>query len=187
MAKNDRALEILSELAAYLSDLSARVADLECAGKATPAEEYHPQLPPDNARDPLRAVAATIYGEARGEGNEGMLAVGCVIRNRVQNPGWWGEDWSSVCTAAKQFSCWWDKQGERVRCVDESDARFAKCMEIAKSVISGEAEDITGGADHYHTGAVSPSWSRGKIPVKVIGAHRFFKLGKGAGSYRPAR
>ena len=140
-----------------------------------------PPLPSDNSTDAIRAVAATIWGEARGEGPDGMLAVGCVIRNRAQSPGWWGKDWESVCMAPKQFSCWWDKQGARVRTVDETDTRFLKCLEIARSIVDGSAEDITGGADHYHTGAVSPSWSRGIKPVAIIGAHRFFRLGQGCG------
>lgn len=184
MAEYDRASQILAELATYLSNISSRIDALEEHAAKKADKSVVADLPPDNARDPVRAVAATIWGEARGESSEGMLAVGCVIRNRVLNPGWWGEDWSSVCTAAKQFSCWWDRQGERVRCVDETDARFVKCLEIAKKIISGEAKDVTDGADHYHTGAVSPSWSKGVNPIKVIGSHRFFKLGRGAGSYR---
>lgn len=180
----------LADVAAYLSDLSARIYELECSASAAVLDKETTAVclagpyTGDNAADPVRAVAATIWGEARGESPEGMLAVACVIRNRVQDPCWWGNDWSGVCTAPKQFSCWWDRQGIRVRTVYENDPKFAKCLEIAEAVISGRAEDITGGADHYHTGAVSPSWSKGVTPVKVIGAHRFFKLGKGAGSYR---
>lgn len=60
-----------------------------------PAGELHVPAR-DNAADAERAVAATIWGEARGESYEGKLAVGCVIRNRVESPGWWGRDWTSV-------------------------------------------------------------------------------------------
>ena len=36
--------------------------------------------------------AKTLWGEARGEGIIGMLAVACVIKNRINRPGWWGND-----------------------------------------------------------------------------------------------
>ncbi|HSO43463.1 MAG TPA: cell wall hydrolase, partial [Rhodospirillales bacterium] len=62
-----------------------------------------------------RALAATIWGEARGESEEGKLAVASVIANRATRPGWWGRDIRSVCLATAQFSCWWDAQGPRVR------------------------------------------------------------------------
>ena len=188
------AAEKAAEVAVVAAEKSIGIADknIEVAEKRIEVEKERqvteearaPPLPSDNSTDAIRAVAATIWGEARGEGPDGMLAVGCVIRNRTQSPGWWGKDWVSVCTAPKQFSCWWDKQGARVRSVDETDTRFLKCLEIARSIVDGSAADITGGADHYHTGAVSPSWSRGIKPVAIIGAHRFFRLGKAAGSYR---
>ena len=62
--------------------------------------------PIDNATDPLRAMAATVWGEARGEPFEGKVAVAWVIINRSRKPGWWGEDIRSVCSARWQFSCW---------------------------------------------------------------------------------
>jgi hypothetical protein len=46
----------------------------------------------DNGSDELRAMAATIWGEARGEPLDGKVAVGWVIRNRAANPGGWGRD-----------------------------------------------------------------------------------------------
>ena len=56
--------------------------------------------------DPLAVMALTMAAEARSDGPAGMGAVGCVIRNRVEHPGWWGRDWLGVCLAPWQFSCW---------------------------------------------------------------------------------
>ncbi len=149
---------------------------------SVPAEAWaepdtlHP--PVDNARDPARAVAATIWGEARGEPRLGKIAVACVIRNRVLNPGWWGRDWISVCTAKAQFSCWWDQQAQRVRTVDDSDERFAECLLIARKMMADNYEDPTGEADHYYADTIAPpKWAVGKTPTAVIGHHRFYKLG----------
>ena len=37
----------------------------------------------------LTIMALTVFGEARGQMQEGQLAVACVILNRWGNPGWW--------------------------------------------------------------------------------------------------
>jgi Cell Wall Hydrolase len=49
-------------------------------------------------------LALAIYREARGEDLTGKVAVGCVIRNRVQHPGWYGRNWFAVITKPYQFS-----------------------------------------------------------------------------------
>ena len=105
----------------------------------------------DNATDPVRAMSATIWGEARGEPFEGRVAVAWVIINRSRMPGWSGEDIRfSVCSARWQFSCWFDAQAERVRFVDERNEKLAACLDVAKRVMAGEIADPTGGADHYY-------------------------------------
>ena len=131
-----------------------------------------------NTANAERALAATIWGEARGESEEGKLAVASVIANRAARPGWWGRDIRSVCLAPAQFSCWWDAQGPRVRNVDETDPGFRACLKIARRVLSGNYRDPTGGADHYHRDDVRPSWARGRRAIRVIGRHWFYKLGK---------
>jgi spore germination cell wall hydrolase CwlJ-like protein len=132
----------------------------------------------DNRLDPLRCVAATLWGEARGEGPDGIAAVAWVIRNRVARPAWWGKDWTSVCLAHAQFTCWWDAQAPRLRVVDVSDTRFGQCLTIAAEVMGGGGADPTGGADHYYADTIAPpAWARDRTPVAVIGHHRFFKLG----------
>ena len=53
----------------------------------------------------LLHLAKTIYGEARGENVETMLAVGWVIRNRLQARRH-GDSYKDVVLQRKQFSCW---------------------------------------------------------------------------------
>ena len=149
------------------------------AGDVEPAEPVYAG-PIDNSTDPLRAMAATIWGEARGEPFEGKVAVAWVIINRSRMPGWWGEDIRSVCTARWQFSCWFDAQAERVRFVDERNEKFAACLDVAKRVMAGEIADPTGGADHYYADYIAaPKWARGRTPTAKIGRHLFFRLGLG--------
>ena len=56
-------------------------------------------------------LARTIWGEARGEGKEGMEAVASVILNRTEiakrlDGYWWGNTIIQVCQKPYQFSCW---------------------------------------------------------------------------------
>jgi hypothetical protein len=145
--------------------------------------------PEGNACDPARALAATLWGEARGEPFEGKIAIACVIRNRANSPGWWGRDVVSVCTAPAQFTCWHNGQAKRVRALalglskrpscgsqpegsaprsghtepegGESDPSFAQCLDIARDVLAGQYRDHAGGADHYHVASMDPPPSVG--------------------------
>ena len=49
-------------------------------------------------------LALAIYREARGEDMAGKIAVGCVIRNRVLHPSWYGRTWFECITKPYQFS-----------------------------------------------------------------------------------
>lgn len=132
-------------------------------------------LPAMTARE---VVARTLWGEARGEGRNGMAAVACVIQNRARNPRWWGTSPTAVCLKPYQFSCWLadDPNRAKLLAVTDRDSSYRAALEIADTLLSGQLVDVTNGADHYHTTGVTPAWSAGKKPVAVIGNHRFFRL-----------
>lgn len=125
----------------------------------------------------IDVLARTLWGEARGEGAQGMRAVACVVMNRVKAPGWWGRDVQGVCRKPFQFSCWNsnDPNREKLLAVTEDDGHFALARLIAEQAIRGEVADFTGGATHYFAkGATIPFWARGMKPCAVIGRHLFF-------------
>ena len=41
--------------------------------------------------DDISVMAGTLWGEARSEGEQGMIAVGNVIMNRVAAKSWYGD------------------------------------------------------------------------------------------------
>ena len=152
-------------------------------------QSYPPQpqanvtLPFSNAD--LDALARTLWGEARGEGYKGMQAVANVIMNRyrqaqksVSKARQFGATVYDIVTKPYQFSVWLanDPNYAKIMSVDESDTRFILAKDIAFEALSNNLPDITNGADHYHTAAVSPNWSKGQTPVAVIGSHKFFDL-----------
>lgn len=65
----------------------------------------------------LQVVAATLWGEARGEGVEGMIAVAHVIANRARKGGWWGSTPRDVCLKKWQFSCWNENDPNREKII----------------------------------------------------------------------
>lgn len=144
------------------------------------------------------AMAATLWGEARGEGPNGIAAVAWAIVNRWRQPGWWSrqrddgipdDTIQAVCLDPAQFSCWWDAQGPKLRAMTIASPGLADIVPIVDAVLAGRVPDPTGHADHYHTVAKPPgvatwppSWARkvmakGLKPTVTIGAHVFYALG----------
>lgn len=138
-------------------------------------------------KDDLDTLARTLWGEARGEGLHGMIAVGWTIRNRVETdlnkdgkPDWWGEGYTGVCRAPYQFSCWNKNDpnypsliGQKLIPANE----FSLAIQAAQSVISGRTPDPTGGATHYYATSMKtpPAWTAKGTRTQKIGNHIFYK------------
>lgn len=122
----------------------------------------------------IEIMTRTVYGEARGEPEEGRKAVAHVILNRAHSPIFREHFPSQVCLARKQFSCWnkGDPNYLAIRRLTTLDPLY---MTIRKQVQEAVSEkDFTKGALWYHTKAVSPYWSRGATPCFQSGPHLFY-------------
>jgi N-acetylmuramoyl-L-alanine amidase len=124
-------------------------------------------------------LAQTAWGEARGEGIAGMLAVIHVVLNRVRHAGGWGTDIVSVCMHPKQFSCWNenDPNREQMLRVPTTDVEFSRALVLAQWAVAGElVGDPTNGAVNYYAhGIAPPYWALGLSPCAIIGNHLFFR------------
>ena len=135
----------------------------------------------------LDIMARTIYGEARGEGLEGMEAVACVIMNRYRSHKWYcGYTWmnkmkvpsvAQTCLKRFQFSCWNknDPNLDKVLKVTAADKQFQECLLVAKRALSGDLKDFTHGAVYYHTRNIKPHWAQKKSPCYEAGNHLFYR------------
>lgn len=128
-------------------------------------------------------LARTLWGEARGEGKEGMEAVASVILNRVEvakrlDGYWWGNTIIQVCQKPYQFSCWnkLDPNFKKLMSVDENDMHFATALRVSRRALLGFIKDKTYGATHYHTIHIMPNWAKGQKPTTRIGHHVFYSL-----------
>lgn len=128
----------------------------------------------------IETLARTLYGEARGEGYDGMIAVGWVVKNRKLDQRW-PATIEKVCRQKAQFSCWnaGDPNLVKLLSVGTDDQAFRQCLRAALEVILS-ANDPIKGANHYLTRHLAanapPSWyDRAKV-VADVGNHRFLRL-----------
>lgn len=146
--------------------------------------------------DPI-ALVCTLYGEAANQPIQGIVGVGCAIRNRVLadlggdgQPDWWGEGFAGVCLKSAQFSCWWEQHPNTDRVYQLAEALIARqpvgegnllaeLRWIAAGLIENQIRDHVRGATHYVTSALytkqPPAWTRGRAVVATMGAHVFFR------------
>ena len=132
-------------------------------------------------------MALTMWGEARGQGEEAMRAVGHVIDNR-RRLGRHGSYATETVSEAWQFSCW--NAGDPNRAAMQNvlalppgsreHRMWIAARAIADEILGGRSIDPTSGALFYHTNAVAPRWSQGMTPVARIGTHVFFRTARGA-------
>ena len=129
-----------------------------------------------------RVTALTILGEARGEGEIGMLAVACVIqrrsREREKTP-------AEICLQPWQFSIWNAGKGKVKRERDLWHLWDSKHMMYARGLarrLNNEKivlTDITKGANHYYSKKylkTPPNHLKdGKLTI-TIKNHVFYKL-----------
>ena len=132
-----------------------------------------------------QCLAEAIYFEARGEPEEGQVAVAQVILNRVKSNIYPG----AVCDVVYQnkerrnrcqfsFAC--DKDAartpnplDRVRNV----RAWAKAVEIARQVGEGERWlPSIGNATHYHAARVNPGWRHAMVKLSQVGRHVFYRM-----------
>ena len=118
-------------------------------------------------------VALAMYWEARGEGNRGMLAVGSVVLNRVEDDRFP----NSVCGVVYQggeippcqFSWWCDGKSDR----PTNGALWSSSLTLADELLTARPRDLTGGALFFHNTSIRPPWRREQ--TTRIGNHVFYR------------
>lgn len=107
-----------------------------------------------------------IYHEARGESDEGQMAVAEVVINRAKS----GEFPKTICGVVRQGG-----QFTSTRGAIREHAAFQEASEIATLAVEGKTGNLSRGATYFHTPRVKPSWSNRFVRVARIGNHIFYK------------
>ncbi|MFZ5930884.1 MAG: cell wall hydrolase [Pseudomonadota bacterium] len=136
----------------------------------------------------METLARSIWGEARGESEEGQAAVAWVMRNRVQaaqafitkqkraHPLYGDGTLVGACRAPRQFSAWNVDDANRSKLfqLGFDDASYCRAFAVGCQVWGGLVKDPTGGATHYHRHDIEPVWAKAMKATALIGAHMFY-------------
>lgn len=136
------------------------------------------QLPRARGDSEWRCLAEALYFEARGESLQGQFAVAEVILNRRDSKKFP----SSVCGVVTQGT----KSGKKHACqfsykcdgraeVFSEGGAYIQVGKVARIMLDGRTRTLTKGATFYHTGAVSPRWSRKFERTAKVGSHFFYR------------
>jgi spore germination cell wall hydrolase CwlJ-like protein len=123
-------------------------------------------------------LAMCIFGEARGEIPEAQYAVGCVVRNRVEN-GRYGTGWTWVILKPYQFSSFNADDPNRAKLMEpkkhEPPEVWWRCYVAADMVMRHFDGDPTHGAVFYFSGPLTePPAAWGPVIETAVIGHLHF-------------
>lgn len=163
------------------------------------AAKYEQELPPPEdpknphwwAQKPLplsvgtakeqRCLAEGIYFEARGESEEGQVAVAQVVLNRVKNPAYP----NSICGVVyqnkhKRNRCQFSFACDGIRDRISSPAAWKTAQRLAREVLDGKQYlKMVDASTHYHATYVNPRWAKSMVKRGQVGLHIFYKTHAG--------
>lgn len=124
-----------------------------------------------------RCLAEAIYFEARGEPENGQVAVAQVVLNRVKNPAYP----NTICKVVyqnkhKRNACQFSFACDRVRDRTSVKPAWDLAKKLSTEIISGKRWlKSVGASTHYHATYVNPRWARKMKKLSKIGRHVFYK------------
>jgi N-acetylmuramoyl-L-alanine amidase len=122
-------------------------------------------------------LALCNWREARGEPIESKIAQAWSVRNRVQQPRWWGHDWVTVILKPFQYSSFNLNDPNASKFPAMTDASWDECLQVASDVYSSVGSDPTGGAtSYYDTSIAPPAWTSSMTKTVQIGNFIFYKV-----------
>lgn len=147
--------------------------------------------------DPVEVLGLTIIGEGRGEPIESQVAIGNVIRNRLNGSPNKYKTFSDVCLEHLQFSCWNDNDPNLEYLINLgklilngtviNDKYLKQCIFVAKGIADNHLIDNTFNAKYYmvislFNSASRPKWANITTNLKFIGRHIYFSIPQQHGS-----
>lgn len=120
-------------------------------------------------------IALAMYWEARGEGREGMTAVGWTILNRVASPSFPSTPCAVVYEGGEtppcQFSWYCDGRSDR----PQAWTSWQRAMRNAERLLTAPPDDPTNGALYFHSTGIEGTWHRRLVRTAQVGGHVFYR------------
>jgi len=110
-------------------------------------------------------LSALMWGEARGEGNMGMVAAAYTAINRKADPNYP----KTICEIIKQ-----PKQYQFIDYGMPSKTQIAHLEPLAKAILEKRISDPTRGAKWFHTKNTKPYWAKDKTIKLSYNNHIFY-------------
>ena len=154
--------------------------------KATHAWLNKPLPKTAYSKTEMKCLAEAIYFEARGEPEQGRIAVAQVVLNRLKNPAYP----STICGVVyqnknKRHRCQFSFACDGIRDRITNKSAWVEAQALAKRVLDDEKHlyiaDV-GASTHYHATYVKPRWARKMTKKDKIGRHIFYQTYKGGWS-----
>ncbi|MEP3048666.1 MAG: cell wall hydrolase [Roseibium sp.] len=124
-----------------------------------------------------RCLAEAIYFEARGEEEEGQVAVAQVVLNRVKNPSYP----NSICGVVyqnkhKRNRCQFSFACDGIKDRISAKGAWKTAQRLTKDVLNGKQYlKMVDASTHYHADYVNPRWAKSMSKRGKIGLHIFYK------------
>jgi spore germination cell wall hydrolase CwlJ-like protein len=154
--------------------------------KATHAWLNKPLPKTAYSKTEMKCLAEAIYFEARGEPEQGRIAVAQVVLNRLKNPAYP----STICGVVyqnknKRHRCQFSFACDGIRDRITNKSAWVEAQALAKRVMDDDKHlyiaDV-GASTHYHATYVKPRWARKMAKKDKIGRHIFYQTYKGGWS-----
>lgn len=127
----------------------------------------------------VRCLALNIYHEARGESQEGQLAVATVTMNRIDSLRYP----DNVCDVVRQYG--WNPKlqkhisafswtGDQLTDAPADSDSWQRAVTLARRVLDGERHPELSSALFYHANYIMPGWAKKKKRIATIGQHMFY-------------
>ena len=124
-------------------------------------------------------MARTAMGEARGEGQAGMIAVMWTGLNRFDAKKWFSGLTVAGCFLKRlQYDCWTPEDVNYAYVINITDdiGLFRDALTWAGQVLTMGIPDPTDQATHYFDSSIDPpSWTTGATLTAKIGRLTFYK------------
>ncbi len=127
------------------------------------------------SEEDLRALASTIYHEARGRGRQAMLAVGWLALNRVRDPAF-PSTVRAVVYQRRGPSCEFGRLCHEPVAQPRDRRSWALALRVARELLSASPppDPTRGGLWMHEHWREPPEWTRRLVRTAIIGGNVFY-------------
>jgi hypothetical protein len=96
-------------------------------------------------------LTSLIFLKARNDIPQAKIGIGCVVRNRVNNPRWWGRNYRQVILSLADLPRLSNRETDAVLNPVKNglNEKWDECYLVAKKILDNAIQDITYNSDYF--------------------------------------